>query len=218
MSEDYQYQKRNVTPMPHKEFGVGTGRTSGYASFFLGFLSVLGVLAFLYPSYLTTAELREVYDAQVLQNVLKYGMYFSLFFGLVTFFLRKRRMLGFAGIALTGLAFALGGYSVPIGDVEPKPLALGVDWLILAFLVSTIVFTTLEKLFPKYKDQVILRKEWQLDFLYFCINHLLISAIILVGNYVTSVFDFAVSDNVRETVQSLPLAVQVVLVLSLIHI
>ena len=213
MSEDYQYQKRNVTPMPHKEFGVGTGRTSGYASFFLGFLSVLGVLAFLYPSYLTTAELREVYDAQVLQNVLKYGMYFSLFFGLVTFFLRKRRMLGFAGIALTGLAFALGGYSVPIGDVEPKPLALGVDWLILAFLVSTIVFTTLEKLFPKYKDQVILRKEWQLDFLYFCINHLLISAIILVGNYVTSVFDFAVSDNVRETVQSLPLAVQVVLVL-----
>ena len=213
MSEDYQYQKRNVTPMPHKEFGVGTGRTSGYASFFLGFLSVLGVLAFLYPSYLTTAELREVYDAQVLQNVLKYGMYFSLFFGLVTFFLRKRRMLGFAGIALTGLAFALGGYSVPIGDVEPKPLALGVDWLILAFLVSTIVFTTLEKLFPKYKDQVILRKEWQLDFLYFCINHLLISAIILVGNYVTSVFDFAVSDSVRETVQSLPLAVQVVLVL-----
>jgi sterol desaturase/sphingolipid hydroxylase (fatty acid hydroxylase superfamily) len=213
MSEKYQYQERQVEPMPNKEFGVGTGRTSGYASFFLGFLSLLGVLAFLYPEYLTTAELREVYDAQVLQNVLKYGMYFSLFFGLVTFFLRKRRLMGFAGIALTGVAFALGGYSVPIGDVADKPLALGVDWLILAFLLSTVIFTTLEKLFPKYKEQIILRKEWQLDFFYFCINHLLISAVILVGNYVASVFDFAVSDNLRETVQSLPLAVQVIMVL-----
>lgn len=213
MSEQYEYKKRQVTPMPHKEFGVGTGRTSGYASLFLGFLSILGVLAFLYPEYLTTAELREVYDATVLQNVLKYGMYFSLFFGLITFFLRKRRLLGFIGIALTGIAFALGGYSVPIGDVETKPLALGVDWLILAFLGSTIIFTTLEKLFPKYKDQVILRKEWQLDFLYFCLNHLLISAVILVGNYLANVFGFAVSDGVSEAIQSLPIAVQAVLVL-----
>ncbi|MGK0375665.1 MAG: lathosterol oxidase [Arenicella sp.] len=45
--------------MGSKEIGVGTGRTSGYASFFLGFLSLLGVLAFLYPEYLTTAELRD---------------------------------------------------------------------------------------------------------------------------------------------------------------
>jgi sterol desaturase/sphingolipid hydroxylase (fatty acid hydroxylase superfamily) len=154
-----------------------------------------------------------VYDAQVLQNILKYAMYFSLFFGLVTFFLRKRRLMGFAGIALTAVAFALGGYSVPIGDVEQKPLALGVDWLILAFLVSTLVFTRLEKLFPKYKEHVILRKEWPLDFFYFCINHLLISVVILVGNYVASVFDVAVSDSLRQTVQSLALAVQVLTVL-----
>jgi hypothetical protein len=59
MTEEYQYQERQVEPMPSKEFGVGTGRTSGYASFFLGFLSLLGVLAFLYPEYLTTAELRD---------------------------------------------------------------------------------------------------------------------------------------------------------------
>jgi sterol desaturase/sphingolipid hydroxylase (fatty acid hydroxylase superfamily) len=34
-----------------------------------------------------------------------------------------------------------------------------------------------------------------------------------VGNYVASVFGFAVSDSLRETVQWLPLAVQVVMVL-----
>lgn len=209
----YQYREREVIPRPEKAFELGSGQTSGYISLFLGFLSVLGVLAFLYPSYLTTTELREAYDAYALQNTLKYGMYFSLFFGLATFFIGKRRRMGAAGIILTGVAFALGGYSVPIGPVEPKPLALGVDWLILAFLGSTIIFTTLEKLFPKYRDQVILRDEWRLDFLYFCLNHLLISAIILFGNYLSSVFDFAVSANLQSAVQSLPIWAQFILVL-----
>ncbi len=77
---------------------------------------------------------------------------------------------------MTLLAFALGGYTVPVGLVEPKPLSMGVDWLIFAFLGSTLVFTTLEKLFPKYREQVILRDQWGLDFFYFCLNHLLISA------------------------------------------
>lgn len=213
MADDYAYRERDVTPEPDKQLRIGSGRISGYASILLGFLSVLGVLAFLYPSYLTTAELRQVYDANVLQNVLKYGMYFSLFFGLITFFLQKRRLMGLAGIALTSIAFALGGYSVPVGPVAVKPLALGVDWLILAFLGSIIIFTTLEKLFPKYKEQAILRDEWQLDFLYFCLNHLLISAVLLVGNYVTNLFNFAVSHELQYAIQSLPVMVQAVLVL-----
>jgi hypothetical protein len=39
----------------------------------------LGVIVYLFISYLATAELRNVYGAETLQNVLKYGMYFSLF-------------------------------------------------------------------------------------------------------------------------------------------
>lgn len=213
MNGEYQYREREVIPKPHKEFDIGSGRTSGYISFFLGFLSLLGVLAFLYPSYLTTTELRAAYDAYFLQDVLKYGMWFSLFFGLITFFIGKRRRMGAAGILLTCIGFALGGYTIPIGPVEPKPLALGVDWLILAFLGSTVVFTTLEKLFPKYRDQVILRDEWQLDFLYFCINHLLISVIILFSNYWVSVFHFAANASLQAWVQSLPIAVQFVMIL-----
>ncbi len=37
---------------------------------------------------------------------------------------------------------------------------------------------TLEKLFPKYRNQVVLRPEWGLDLFYFCFNHLAISAIL----------------------------------------
>ena len=208
----YRYKERKVTLKKEKELRFGSGRLSGYGSAFLGCLSLLAVLAYLYPEYLTTEDLRQQYDAETLQDVLKYGMWFSLYLGFVTFFLGRVRFLGFVGIGTTLIAFALGGYHIPVGDVEVKPLSLGVDWLVLAFLGSTVIFTTLEKLFPKYRDQVIFRDEWKLDFFYFCLNHLLISVLLLIGNYVVAKFHWAMHDGVQEYVQSFPFIVQFIFV------
>lgn len=213
MKDDYQYRERDVTLDTDNEFRLGEGKISGYCSLALGALSLLAVLAYLYPSYLTTIELRQAYDAQKLQLVLKYGMYFSLCFGLLTFFLNGYRRLGAIGILLTLIAFALGGYSIPVGPVEPRRLSLGVDWLILAFLGSTLVFMTLEKLFPKYRNQVILRPEWGLDLFYFCFNHLAISAILIYANYHASHFDWAISPVLQSAVQSVPVLLQVLLII-----
>ncbi|OYD23140.1 sterol desaturase family protein [Oceanimonas baumannii] len=213
MKDPYVYRERQVPSDDRRAFRLGEGKISGYCSLFLGALSLLAVLAYLYPSWLTTTELRQVYDAGELQQVLKYGMYFSLFFGVLTFALNGYRRLGLAGIALTSCAFALGGYGVPVGPVEPKTLSLGVDWLILAFMGSVAIFTTLEKLFPKYRNQVILRPEWGLDLLYFCFNHLAISAILIYANYHASHFDWAISPAVQGAVQSMPVWLQVVLII-----
>jgi lathosterol oxidase len=211
MDKDYQYSERQVELDEERAFRIGDGKISGYSALFLGALSLLAVLAYLYPAYLTTIELRQVYDAEVLQQVLKYGMYFSLFFGVLTFILNRHKLKGTIGIALTLIAFALGGYSIPVGPVEPRRLSLGVDWLILAFLGSTFIFMTLEKLFPRYKNQVILRQEWGLDLFYFCFNHLMISAILIFANYQASHFNWAVSPGVQQTIQSIPVLLQVAL-------
>lgn len=205
---DYTYKTREVVLDTEREFRFGEGKISGYASVALGALSVLAVIAYLYPSYFTTNELRQAYSGAALQSVLKYGMYFSLFLGCLTFYFGRYRKMGLAGMALTGVAFLLGGYSVPVGNVEANRLSLGVDWLILALLGSAAIFITLEKLLPKYKDQVILRKEWGLDLFYFSFNHLAISAIIIYGNYHASHFDWAVSESLQQTIQSLPIWVQ----------
>lgn len=213
MTNQYNYPKRQVELDPKQQFVFGEGKISGYSSVFLGTLSLLAVLAYLFPSYLTTIELRQAYDAEALQHVLKYGMYFSLGFGGLTLILNKYKRMGLIGIGLTLIAFALGGYDIPVGNVEPRRLSLGVDWLILAFLGSVFIFMTLEKLFPKYKDQVILRSEWGLDLFYFCFNHLMISAILIYGNYHASHFDWAISDSLQNTVQSIPLLLQVALII-----
>mgnify|MGYP001797258287 CR=1 FL=1 len=210
MDKEYDYTPRQVAPDPKRELRFGDGKISGLLSLCLGILSVLAVLAYRYPSYLTTTELRQVYDAGSLQILLKYGMYTSLLFGFLTFVLNRGRYrkMGGAGIALTLVGFLLGGYNIPVGSVEPRALSLGIDWLILALLGSVVVFMTLEKLFPKYRNQVILRPEWDLDLFYFCFNHLAISAIILFGNYHAIHFDWAVSADVQAFIQSTPLWLQ----------
>lgn len=215
MTEQYEYKTRKITKDQSKEFRFGEGRISGYLSFTLGLLSLLAVFAYLYPSYLTTTDLRAAYDAKQLQMVLKYAMYFSLLLGFLTLILNqaKYKKLGLFGAGFTLIGFALGGYSIPVGDVEPRDLSLGVDWLILAFLLSTAVFMVLEKLFPKYRDQLIMRPEWGVDLFYFCFNHLAISAIIIFANYHASHFDWAVSASVQETIQSIPVFLQVILII-----
>lgn len=212
-SKDYSYKERQVALDPETEFRFGEGKISAALSLSLGALSLLAVLAYRYPAYLTTLELRQAYDAVFLQEVLKYGMYASLFFGALTFVLNGCRKTGLIGIGLTLLAFALGGYSIPIGPVEPIRLSLGVDWLILSFLGSVVMFMALEKALPKYKNQLILRPEWETDLFYFCFNHLAISAILIYANYHVSHFDWALSTAVKDAIQSFPIAIQVALII-----
>lgn len=212
MDKNYQYREREEALDTANQFRLGEGKISGYCSIALGFLSLLAVIAYLYPAYLTTIELRQIYDAEELQQVLKYGMYFSLFFGCMTFVLNGYKRLGATGIVLTLLAFAFGGYNIPVGPVEPVRLSLGVDWLILAFLGSTLVFTTLEKLFPKYKQQIILRDEWGLDLFYFCLNHLMISVIIIYANHHAAHFSWAINPELQATIQSVPVIVQFLII------
>lgn len=195
------------------EFVFGQGKISGYLSAFLGFMSFLAVLAFQFPSYLTTEELRKVYDAEFLQEVLKYAMFSALFFSVLTFVLGanggQTRKHGAIGVLFTLLGFACGGYTIEVGPVPKSDIALGVDWLILAFVVSAIVFIFLEKVFPKYPDQVILREEWKLDFGYFCFNHLLITFLLIAGNhFVESTFSWAEHDGFQNWVSSLNIGIQ----------
>ncbi len=210
--EDYEYKPRETIPMSEQRFRLGDGKISGVLSVSLGVLSVLGVLCYRYPSYLTTAELRAAYDADVLQQVLMWGMFASLIFALLTFILGKRRRLGAIGVLFIAAAYALGGYTIETGPVEHSPMAFGLDWLILAFVVSAVLFIFLEKVFPKYKEQVILRPEWRLDLFYFCFNHLLITVLLLAANFFAArVFGWAINDTFQAWMQSLPTLAQVLI-------
>ncbi len=212
--ECYQYQPRVTEDMSDQAFRFGEGKISGYTAIALGSLSVLAVLCYLFPSYLTTADLRAAYDGQVLQLILMIVIWSAFGFALLTFCLAKKRRLGAIGATLAGIAILMGGYKVPVTEVEASGFSLGLDWLILSLLASVVIFTFLEKIFPKYKEQAILRPEWKLDLWYFCFNHLLIAVLLLIGNYfVATVFGWAVSYDLQQALQALPIPVQVILLI-----
>jgi len=216
MSKDpeYEYRPRQVIPEPERELKLGQGRISGYLAVSLGALSLLGVLCYLFPTWLTTAELRAAYayDPEVLRSLLALGMWLSLVFCVFTFMLQRNRTQGAIGALLTLTAIVLGGHEVTTGVIQAVPLSLGLDWLILSLIASAVVFIFLEKVFPRYRDQPVLRSEWKLDFVYFCVNHLLLAVFLLIGNYfVATVFGWAVSAEVQRLLQTLPIVVQVVI-------
>jgi lathosterol oxidase len=200
--------------MSSRYLRLGQGRISGYVSAFLGVMSFLTVLCFLYPSYLTTTELRSVYDPDQIRVVLRIGVCVSLAFGLVTFALGRSKRMGAIGVLFTLAALALGGWNVRAVPVQARELSLGLDWLLLDFLLSAVVFTFIEKLIPKYPQQALLRPEWRLDLVYFGANHLGISVVLLVVNsFAPLAFGWATNERLQSFVTSLPVAAQFVLLL-----
>ncbi|HKU40208.1 MAG TPA: sterol desaturase family protein [Polyangiales bacterium] len=212
--EQHVYRERQIPDMSNRYFAIGQGRISGYLSSVLGLMSLLAVLCWRYPEQLTTRELRMVYDPEQLRVVLMICMWASLAFGCLTFLLNRRKRLGAIGVASTLLAFMLGGYNLPAGPVDPRAVSVGLDWLLLDFLLTGTVFVFIEKIVPKYEQQAILRPAWQLDLFYFAINHLLIGVLLIVGNgFAPVVFGWAVNSHVQVFVSGLPLVAQLALLL-----
>ena len=211
-SPSHEYKPRQIPEMSNRFLRVGQGRISGYVSAFLGVMSFLTVLCFLYPSYLTTTELRSVYDPDQIRMLLRIGICVSLGFGLATFAIDQRKRMGAVGILFTLGALALGGWNVHGGPVDAREVSIGLDWLLLDFVLSVVIFTFIEKVIPKYPEQAILRPEWRLDLVYFGVNHLAISVLLLVGNsFAPMVFGWATNARLQAFTTSLPVAVQFVL-------
>lgn len=213
--EEYEYGEREQRDLSHREMKPGEGKISAAISVLFGVGSVLGVLCFHFPEYLTTAEFRQVYDVEIIRKVLMVSMYTALGFGIFSFIRTKgARKGGAVGVAAVVLAFLMGGYEVQIEDFEQEVPGVGVDWMLLDLLKSTIIFIFLEKLWPKYPEQPILRPEWKLDLGYFGVNHLLIGILLIIANgFAPVAFEWAVHDGVRNVISSIWLPFQVLLLM-----
>ncbi|WP_236604125.1 sterol desaturase family protein [Sandaracinus amylolyticus] len=198
----------------HGALAPGSGLLTGVIALVLAILSLLAVIGFHFPAYLSTPELRHVYDVQTLRYALFGAMVVSGALALVNIVLGRRRWLAASAFAIVALAEALGGPTVPIGDFPDHTPYVGLDFFVLDLLGSTLVFVFLEKLFPLRRDQPIFRAEWQNDLTHFFVNHLIVGLVLLITNRVVhGVFGWAVSDTVQSLVTSLPFLLQLFLVI-----
>ena len=192
------------------EFGIGL--ISGVFALTLGFLSLLGVLAFHFPEYLTTPELRHQYSVEVLRKILFGALIISGGISLANIVLGKRRNLNIVALCLVLAAVAMGGSRVPVGDFRDHTPYIGLDWFILDLLGSTLIFVMFEKMFPLYKNQAVFRKDWQTDLIHFVVNHFLVGLILLTVNFLIHyVFGWMVRGDFQDFIRSISFVPQLLL-------
>jgi sterol desaturase/sphingolipid hydroxylase (fatty acid hydroxylase superfamily) len=168
----------------------------------LGILCLLAVLAFHFPEYLTTPELRHKYSVDVLRQMLLVGLLVAGGLSLTNLIFGRRRNPNLVAFAFVMAAVAFGGSRVPVGDFPDHTPYIGLDWFILDLLGSTVLFVVIEKLFPLYKGQSVFRPEWQTDLKHFAVNHFLVGLMLLTVNFVIHhVFGGLVDHAFQQAVQ-----------------
>ena len=190
----------------------GDGLIATAIAFALAVLCLLGVLAFHFPEYLTTPELRHQYSVDVLRQALLVALLVAGGLSLACIAVGVRRGVNFVSFALVLAAVALGGSRVPVGDFPDHTPYIGLDWFILDLLGSTLVFVAIEKLFPLYRNQSVFRAEWQTDLKHFAVNHFLVGLILLTVNFtIHHGFAWLVSHDFQLAVQRIPFLWQLLL-------
>ncbi len=188
----------------HGALRRGRGLVSGVVALSLAILCFLGVLAFHFPEYLTTPQLRKAYDVDVLRQLMYWSMVVAGGIALFNMAFGRVRWLSAGSFVLVGLSLALGGHKVPVGDFAEGTPYIGLDWFILDLLGSALIFVFVEKLFALRKDQPVFRPEWQTDFHHFIVNHMLVGFMLLATNLlVHQFFGWAAHDGLRGWVQGL---------------
>ncbi|HRA82614.1 MAG TPA: hypothetical protein PL024_14110, partial [Thauera sp.] len=166
------------------ELKFGHGLIATIIALGLGFLCLLGVLAFHFPEYLTTPELRHQYSVDILRQAMFVALLVAGALSLANLVLGVRRNLNLLAFAIVIIAVALGGSRVPVGNFPDNTPYIGLDWFILDLLGSTLIFVAIEKILPLRCGQPIFRREWQTDLKHFAVNHFLVGLILLTVNFV----------------------------------
>jgi len=196
----------------HGALRSGSGLTTGVIAFALAVLSLLAVIAFHFPAYLTTPELRKNYNVDVLRFVLLAAMVLAGALSLLNVAFNRKRWLSCAAFAMVALAAVLGGHTVPVADFPDNTPYIGLDWFILDLLGTTLIFVFIEKLFALRPEQPIFRPEWQTDLAHFLLNHLLVGFFLLATNkLVHAGFDWAIDARMQTWIRSLPFVVELLL-------
>jgi len=194
------------------ELKFGQGLIATILALALGVLCLLGVLAFHYPEYLTTPELRHQYSVDVLRHAMFAALIVAGGLSLANLVLGVRRNLNLFAFALVIAAVAFGGSRVPVGDFPDHTPYIGLDWFILDLLGSTLVFVAIEKMFPLYRNQSVFRREWQTDLKHFAVNHFLVGLILLSVNFtIHHGFGWLVGHDFQLAVQTIRFVPQLLL-------
>ncbi|HET6563933.1 MAG TPA: sterol desaturase family protein [Xanthomonadales bacterium] len=186
-----------------------------WTSLFLGFMSLLAVIAFHFPEYLTTPRLREVYQESQVRALLYAGMVLCGLLALPALLFSRLKLHALAALACLLLAWLAGGAEVPLeSGIQQPRFYLSLDWVLLDLVLMATLFINIELFFRLKPQQGILRHGWKVDLAHYVANHLF-NGVIVVALFVpaNSLEKYLGLESLQATIASLPLWLQVVMLM-----
>ena len=196
--------------------GLGTGRSfgSGWISGILavtcGALGYGGVLCLLFPDWLTTPSARAHYPMDLIRFLIYAMLVIGFGLGALSVVLRRRKVLGFTGIALATAGTLLGGSGVEIAGSVEGTTTVGLDWFLLNLFVLALLFVPLERVIPRLPTQGIFRPGWTTDLMHFAMSHLMVQVTVVLTMLPAAVFfRWATRPWLQDSIAAQPLLLQV---------
>src|SRR5262245_52566698 len=116
MEPDHPLRKATAVLRQEGPLPTGRGKISGVIAFTLAVLCLLGVLAFHFPEYLTTPELRQKYSVDFIRALMFWSLVIAGGLALANLAMGRNRWLNGSSMVLILLSIAAGGSQVPVGD------------------------------------------------------------------------------------------------------
>jgi len=184
---------------------------------FLAVMGLLAVLSFHFPQYLTTPRLREIYSEEQVRTLLFSGLLLGSVLAIAGVIFSPMKRLSLLALVILVAAWLAGGADVPLdGPVRSPDFYISLDWLLLDLLLIATLFINVELFFRLKKDQVILRRDWQVDLAHYVANHLfnglLVVALFIPAQALDRLLDL---QSLHTYFSSLNLPLQVLLIMFL---
>jgi len=201
-----------LTPARRAKFG----KRAGVAAGLLGVLAVLAEFCFLLPDLFVTRDARPFYVEHIalFRGLLQAAILAAFAFGAASVLLLRSKTYGLMGIALAGIALALGGAEAEALAIDtPRAYTAGLDYLVLELLVLGLVFIPLERLYS-LREQPIFRPGWQTDLKHFFVSHVGVQLFTFASLIPAQMFfSWAIDFEFQRAVAAQPLWLQFVQIL-----
>jgi sterol desaturase/sphingolipid hydroxylase (fatty acid hydroxylase superfamily) len=197
------------------EFRLGEGKLSGSISAGLGVLGLGAVLCLLFPSLLTTPDMRALYPMAWVRALIQTVLVLAFGLGILSVMLSRARgasrVTGFIGTGAAAIAMLLGGAHVEVVTPVASSSYIGLDWFVFNLFFLALIFVPLERVFARLPEQKVFRPGWQTDVAHFFTSHVLVQATVLLTMLPAAVFfGWSVREGFQARVAAQPLGLQFV--------
>ncbi len=170
----------------------------------LGVLSLVAVLCFHFPEWLTSREFRQVYSEQFARALLLLGLVLAFVLGTLAILRGRERGPALLGVGAATIAVLLGGSDIQFESIGETPYSLGLDWFVVSLLFSALVFVPLERALGRI-PQSPMRPQWRTDLAYFFVSHVLVQfMLIAITAWTSGVAALAAFPALQSALSELP--------------